>query len=1190
MNHNPVSEIYRDKGYGSLTFGFDIGMASVGWAVLNETRIVALGVRAFDKAETAKEGESLNLARRSARLMRRRLRRRAWRLTKLARMFKRLGLIEDAAYFQKQPNHTDSTWELRREALDRKLRPLEWARVIFHLCKHRGFYWTSRAEEKKAEGDAASESGRVKKGLADTKRLFELKNYRTAAEMVLAEFPNAQRNKHGEYSKALSRTLLADEVTRLFEEQRKLGNEHATEELQSLILGNGDRKTGLFWAQKPSLAGKDLLKMLGHCTFEKSEYRAPKASFTAERHVWLTQLNNVRITVGGKTRPLNEAEHRLCLLLPYQGGEKFTYKNLRTALVKAGLDDSFRFTGFSYPSLKQIEEQKAKSPEEQTMVKLAAWHELRLTLKKADLENEWQQMSVRALDGDPALLDAIAWVLSVYKEDEEVVAELRKLQLPGGEKTVDALLDIRFDKFHALSLKALRGIVPHMQSGMRYDEACSAAGYHHSQLHVAGKGTSTTLPPLYTDRDKSGRMIFNEDLDVPRNPVVLRAINQARKVLNALVKTYGSPTRVHIELARDLSRPFDERRDIKKEQDDFRDRNEKDKSEFASHFNIVGKLPGGEFEKWRFYREQQGKCAYSLEPIDLHRLLEKGYVEIDHALPYSRSFDDSKNNKVLVLTKENRNKGNLTPYEYLDGVNESPRWREFVAFVETTKAWRQAKRSRLLRKDFGQEEASGFRDRNLNDTRYIAKFFKNYVEKYLQLADGSGSQRCVVLSGQLTAFLRMRWGLLKVRDESDRHHALDAVVIAACSHGMVKRLADYSRRKELEQVREGFVDLETGEIVNPAAFAKLEAHFPAPWEHFRDELQARLKIDDPAILRAEMQRLGSYPDEAIQALKPLFVSRAPQRRNSGAAHMDTIYTKPRAGHVIFVEDKKAKKSAEDSEKKITRPATTEEKSSMSIARLGVLDKDNKGNYKLTLEKLEDIIDSRRNARMIEALRIWIEGREIREKQVKEIEVSLGRGKERRKATDAEQSKLLDLRALPRKPLKEDPEQGPFTGPIIRTVKVNAGKMSGISIRDGLAAQESLLRIDVFNKTGKYYLVPLYVADCVKSSLPSTTADGETQIDNTFQFCFSLHRNDLTCVTLKGKGSITGYFRGYGGPPNPSNITLAIHDRNKNGHERANEKGEIPSIGAKTAISIEKFDVDVLGNIYLAKPEVRRGLA
>lgn len=45
----------------NLTFGFDIGIASVGWAVLAPDRIVALGVRAFDKAETAKEGDPRGL-------------------------------------------------------------------------------------------------------------------------------------------------------------------------------------------------------------------------------------------------------------------------------------------------------------------------------------------------------------------------------------------------------------------------------------------------------------------------------------------------------------------------------------------------------------------------------------------------------------------------------------------------------------------------------------------------------------------------------------------------------------------------------------------------------------------------------------------------------------------------------------------------------------------------------------------------------------------------------------------------------------------------------------------------------------------------------------------------------------------------------------------------------------------------
>jgi len=162
----------------------------------------------------------------------------------------------------------------------------------------------------------------------------------------------------------------------------------------------------------------------------------------------------------------------------------------------------------------------------------------------------------------------------------------------------------------------------------------------------------------------------------------------------------------------------------------------------------------------------------------------------------------------------------------------------------------------------------------------------------LQLHEDSDAKRCVVLSGQMTSFLRARWGLVKVRGDSDRHHALDAAVVAACSHSMVKRLSDYSRLKEMRQVREGFVDVTTGEIPNPMMFDQLEQHFPKPWENFRNELEARLKIGDIALLREEMQRLGTYSEEALEATRPLFVSRAPQRRNSGAAHKDTIYAQP----------------------------------------------------------------------------------------------------------------------------------------------------------------------------------------------------------------------------------------------------------------------------------------------------------
>lgn len=999
------------KASASLTIGLDIGIASVGWAVLAPDRIVALGVRAFDKAETAKDGDSLNLVRRTARLTRRRLHRRAWRLRKLARLLKRQGVVDDPQLFQPQHPFPHSIWRLRVEGLDRQLNAEEWARVLYHLCKHRGFHWTSRAEEKQADADSKSEGGRVKQGLAGTAKLMQEKRYRSAAEMVLAEFPDAQRNKQGDYGKALARILLGDEIALLFKQQRELGNPHTGQQIEAAILGNGDRKTGLFWEQKPALAGNDLLKMLGKCTFERKEYRAPKASFTAERHVWLTRLNNLRVVIDGRTSALNEQERRVALPLPYQQAGDFTYKQLGSALVKAGFfePDGFRFTGLSYPSEKQKAEGNPKDPEKAALVKLPAWQEIRSTLKKAGLETEWQGMAGAATSGSPELLDQVAWVLSVYKDDDEVTAELIKLNLPGADKMLDALLDIRFDKFHALSIKALRRIVPPMEAGLRYDEACEQAGYHHSQIHKAGEGAHQYLPPLYSGRDKAGRMVFSEEMDIPRNPVVLRALNQARKVVNAIVRQYGSPGAVHIEMARDLSKPFDERKQIERDQTEYREQNDKDRARFTEHF---GRPPKGvEFEKWRLYREQQGKCAYSVEPIDISRLLEPGYVEVDHALPYSRSFDDSKNNKVLALVRENRNKGNRTPYEYLGGAEDSDRWRQFVAFVESTKAYRLAKRSRLLRKDFGNKESEEFKDRNLIDTRYICRFFKNYVERFLKLAEDSQAKRCVVVSGQLTSFLRARWGLIKLRADSDRHHALDAAVVAACSHSMVKRLSDYARRKELDQVCDGFVDVQTGEIVNPAMFQKLQEHFPDPWPNFHHELKARLKIDDIALLRTEMERLGSYPTEALATLQPVFVSRAVARRGGGEIHKAKIFS---IKHSI---------------------------ANKAVEKVPLSD--------LTLAKLEKMIGKNdpRNEALFKALHVRLSNF----------------GDNPKKAFGPQQPKML-------KPTKDGKN-----APQIHAIRIEVTQNSGLLVRGGIADIGGMICVDVFRQGGRFHVIPRYQA-------------------------------------------------------------------------------------------------------------------
>ena len=152
------------------------------------------------------------------------------------------------------------------------------------------------------------------------------------------------------------------------------------------------------------------------------------------------------------------------------------------------------------------------------------------------------------------------------------------------------------------------------------------------------------------------------------------------------------------------------------------------------------------------------------------------------------------------------------------------------------------------------------------------------------------------------------------------------------------------------------------------------------------------------------------------------------------------------------------------------------------------------------------------------------------------------------------------------------------------------KLSGIPVRGGIAKNDSMLRVDVFTKAGKFHLVPVYVHHSVAKMLPDRAIiQGKdeqdwTLIDDTFGFCFSLYPNDLVLTQQKGKTAILGYYaschRGTG------SFNIWAHDRSQS----VGKDGMMESIGVKTALAVEKFNVDVLGNIFLARPEPRRGLA
>ena len=1084
------------------SIGLDIGIASIGWAVVNldKNRIENLGVRLFSSAERPKDGGAINEKRRTARGLRRRLKRKRIRMNKIKELFVKYGLMtkEETERLYILTSEDVDTWKLRADGLDRKLTSREWVRVLTSIAKRRGYKSNRKTENNNDEG------GKILKSIALNKQYMESHGYRTVGEMFSKDekYTDAKRNKNGQYNNCIDRKELEQEIEFLFECQRKYENQYTTDEFKNEFLQ-------VFNYQKPFMTSELMQKMIGKCTFEKDEPRASKNSWTFERAMLLQKINNLAYVIDDKKIYLDEEQKKKIIEIAYKIKSGVKYKKLRSELK---IPDNAVFVGLNYycKPIKNketgeyekptIDEIKSKT-EDTIFVKLNGYHEIKTAFEQANSIEEFEKLCKYEIEK----LDDIAEELTKNKTDIEIIEKLKKLNL--NENVIDELISINFTKFGHLSYKALNKILPFLEDGYQYDKACQLAGYNFKNDECIPK---YKLPVISKDEI--------------RNPVVYRSVTQTRKVINAIIDKYGSPFEIHIELARELTKNFKERKEIENKQKENRAKNEALKQDINQHFGISAKPV--DMLKIRLYHEQNGKSAYSMKPIEYARLFENGYVEIDHAIPFSRSFDDSYNNKVLVLSRENQEKKNRTPYEYLSGTSS---WEEFENFVKTTYRNNMRKRENLLVKNFDADKEREWLSRNLNDTKYIARFLLNYINKNLKFEDyGENENRIKVktIVGECTTALRHYWGIpSKNRESNDLHHAEDAVIIACATEKFQKRVREYSKQKELYyRSKNGvYFDDVTGEIVD----VKYKTHdMERPWPEFKEELEARMS--EKPIEWIKRENIHNC-DDILDEIKPIFVSRMPNRKIKGQAHEETIYSA------------KLKDKGIVTHKKFLNQITKSE------IEMIITNKDYSEIYQSDKELYDTIY-------------------------------------ERMKLNNFKAEKAFpDNFVLRKRSTKGD-------GPVVKSIKVPTSMNSGVELEKGtgkgIAANGGMVRVDVFTKNGKYYLVPLYVADMVKDELPNKAIkSGKTQkewiqMDETYEFKFSLYYNDLVCVKKSNDIQRLMYFRG--ADVSVATIALINHDKS------LIDGKEIMRPGVQNLEIFEKYEVDILGNYHKVKNEKRKG--
>ena len=828
--------------------GFDIGITSVGWAVValdSEDKpygIINMGSRVFDAAEQPKTGASLAAPRREARSARRRLRRHQHRLERIRRLLLTENMISQAELDTLFAGKLEDIYTLRVKALDAPVSHTEFARILLHIAQRRGFRSNRKAE-------TAKEDGELLAAVSKNRALMAEKGYRTVGEMLLQDplYAASKRNKGGQYIATVGRDMVAEEVRAIFRAQRQLGQPFASEKLESryldILLSQRSFDEGP--GEGSPYAGSQIERMIGKCTLEDGEQRAAKAAYSFEYFTLLQNINHLRLLRGGEGSPLTPAQREALIALAHKTKE-LNFSHIRRELA---IPADTTFNAVYYKNTDDAEDAEKKTK----FSYLKAYHQMRTAFNKLS-KNHFDTLT-------RAQKNELGRVLSTYKTS----AKIRAALLPAGLS--DAELDIAetlsFSKFGHISVKACDKLIPFLEKGMKYDEACAAAGYDF-KAHSGRERTQL----LHTTPD---------DLADITSPVVRRAVAQTVKVLNAIIRERGcSPTFINLELAREMAQDFTERNQAKKSMDDNRARNERLMERIRTEYGKEHPT-GQDLVKLKLWEEQHGECAYSQKHISIEHLFEPDYAEVDHIIPYSISFDDGYKNKILVLAEENRNKGNRLPLQYLQG----KRREDFIVWVENT-IRSTPKKQRLLKEKLTSEDEKQFKERNLQDTKTMARFLLNYIGDHLAFADFAAGRKkhITAVNGAVTSYMRKRWGISKIRENGDLHHAVDALVIACTTDGMIQQVSRYAALRECEYVQtEGgslAVSVHTGEVLKS---------FPYPWPEFRRELEARLG-DDPR--RAVMSpRFPVYLNNDIPVRK-LFVSRMPRRKVTGAAHKETI--------------------------------------------------------------------------------------------------------------------------------------------------------------------------------------------------------------------------------------------------------------------------------------------------------------
>lgn len=442
-------------------------------------------------------------------------------------------------------------------------------------------------------------------------------------------------------------------------------------------------------------------------------------------------------------------------------------------------------------------------------------------------------------EGKTSLLNQLGTVCSMYQTPHKKEEELKKLRAKWEHAHLPPAFwnALKRHKFNGTSSVSYHHMADAIEAFLKGDIYGNFQWNKQKQLDEKQESQRERL---------LSAKILMQDEDVKDNPVVLRSINETRKVLNCLIRLYGAPAEIHVEVADDVARSYLERKRIQKMQRDHEKTRDAIKKKIAEILHCEeSEVKGSQIERYKLYMEQEGKCLYSGRELDLEMVLDtqSHAYEVDHIIPYSLILDNTLANKALVCGNENQAKGQQTPLMYLKGEKKE-------AFIERVKAEKKRTSHPISNKKYdylmlatlygkeAKEILTGWKSRNINDTRYITKYVVGLIKNHLQFAGEKA--RVFGIRGHITSRFRKEW-LGKNTWGSDEkcranylNHAADAIVLANLSKMDVEIAMDYEKLRQIRR-HYGEMSIQYDHFLNHAA-QRIAAFYPITEEAIRKQL------------------------------------------------------------------------------------------------------------------------------------------------------------------------------------------------------------------------------------------------------------------------------------------------------------------------------------------------------------------